>query len=434
MQAECVSNEQDAAGETTYSRGGSSGCGSLAAASCSIVGIMAEPMRAFVLAVVLVMTWAAGARGAEPTLDAPGFQTVDVFNGGTDGYHTFRIPSLVTATDGTLLAFAEGRRNGRGDSGDIDLVLRRSTDGGRTWSSLAVVWDDRENTCGNPCPVVDDVSGIVHLLLTRNEGHDHERQIIDGTSAGTRTVWVTTSADHGATWSTPRDITKTTKTPTWTWYATGPGNGIRLARGPHAGRLVVPCDHIEADTKRYFSHVIISDDHGASWRLAGSTPTDQVNECAVAELADGTLVLNMRNYDRSQRRRAVAHSVDGGSTWSALERHTSLPEPICQASLIAIDDGHTLVFSNPASDTARVAMTVRASTDRGDTWPRAVRLHDGPSAYSSLAELPDGTIGCLYECGDAHPYERIRFSRLMVEVLRPAPPAMTPATEAGAPG
>ena len=335
-----------------------------------------------------------------------------VFENNTEGYHTFRIPAVIMAKDGTLLAFAEGRRNGRGDSGDVDLVMRRSTDGGATWGPLAVVWDDAANTCGNPCPVRDEATGTIHLLLTHNLGSDHESRIIDQTSTSTRTVWTMKSTDNGASWSPPLEITTSVKDPNWTWYATGPGNGIQLERGEHAGRLVIPCDHIEAGTKKYFSHVIWSDDNGKTWTLGGSTPKDQLNECAIAELADGSLLLNMRNYDRSKRTRAVSRSTDGGRTWSEPLHHPELPEPICQASMIAIEDGRVLVFSNPASPDSRVAMRVRKSHDGGQSWSKGSLLHEGPSAYSSLVDLGNGTVGCLYECGENHPYERIRFERI----------------------
>ena len=354
--------------------------------------------------------------GAGPR--SPG-KSVEVFISGEDGYHTYRIPAIIRAEDGSLLAFAEGRRGGQGDSGDIDLVLKRSTDGGATWSTQRCLWDDGPNTCGNPCPVVDRSTGRIHLLLTRNLGSDHERMIIDQTSAESRSVWVMTSDDHGTTWATPREITTSTKQPNWTWYATGPGNGIQLQRGEHAGRLVVPCDHIEASSKKYFSHVILSDDGGATWRLGGRTPTDQVNECAVVECSDGRLLLNMRNYDRSQRTRAQSRSRDGGLSWSEVVHEDTLPEPICQAGMIALDGGRRLVFSNPASSSSRTAMTVRTSDDGGATWSEGVLLHAGPSAYSCLTELVDGGVGCLYERGTAHPYESIRFER--VPLMLPSP-------------
>lgn len=361
--------------------------------------------------------------------DAP----VTVWTSGEGGYHTYRIPSVLRAPSGALLAFCEGRKRGRGDSGDIDLVSKRSHDGGRTWSETQVLWDDREHVCGNPCPVVDARTGRVHLFLTHNLGQDTEREIIDGASEGSRTVWVLTSDDDGVTWSAPRDVTPSTKRADWTWYATGPGVGIQLTRGAHAGRLVIPCDHIEAGTKQYFSHVLLSDDAGATWRIGGAPPRDQLNECQVAELADGALVLNMRNYDRAQRTRAVARSTDGGENFGAVTWDAGLPEPICQAGLVALDvprafdsdsergtpaTERRLCFSNPASAERRERMTLKASDDGGATWREVAVLHAGPAAYSCLVALPavastgpaTPRVGCLYECGTAQPYERIAFA------------------------
>lgn len=347
-------------------------------------------------------------------LPEPVGESAPVFVGGEGGVHTYRIPALVVAQNGDLLAFAEARHGGMSDSGDIDLVVKRSSDGGRTWSPAATIWDDGANTCGNPCPVVCSKTGRVLLLATHNLGRDHESEIIRGTSDGTRTVWLLHSDDDGRSWSRPREVTATTKQPDWTWYATGPGAGIEMQRGAHAGRLVIPCDHIEQDSKRYLSHVIVSDDDGDSWRLGGSTPEDKVNECEVVELCDGALLLNMRNYDRDKRTRQQAHSRDGGATWTDQRFVPELIEPICQASIrrLRFADGDrpgVILFSNPASETGRERMTLRASFDDGETWPWSVPLDLGPAAYSCLQVLGDGSLVCLYE---AQGYREIRAHRL----------------------
>ncbi len=347
-----------------------------------------------------------------------------VYESGSGGYHTYRIPALGVTTKGTILAFCEGREN-KGDAGNIDILLKRSTDNGKTWSDQIIVWSDGENTCGNPCVVVDEDTGIIWLLMTRNLGSDHERQIIDGSSKETRTVWVSHSSDDGISWTKPIDITSSTKQENWSWYATGPGCGIQLCSGRFNGRLVIPCDHIEKGSKKYYSHVSYSDDHGNSWKLGGSTRADKLNECQVVELSDGRIMLNSRNYFRENRTRAVSCSDDGGVTWSETFYDSELVEPICQASIVKwmSDDDNSqsrpyLLFSNPASMSSRVNMTVRLSYDDGKTWPVAKLLYSGASAYSCLAVTADGTAGCLFEKGNDHPYEMIVFDRFSFEWLK----------------
>jgi len=253
--------------------------------------------------------------------------------------------------------------------------------------------------------------------MPHNLGTDREPQIIAQTSQGTRTVWITKSIDDGLTWSKPLEITKDAKRPDWTWYATGPGCGIQL----RSGRLLIPCDHIEAPSKLYFSHVIYSDDHGATWKLGGSAGP-ATNECEAVELADGSVMLNMRNYDRSKRTRAVARSTDGGLSWSPVRHDDALVEPICQASIRRLSpaDGggrSRIAFSNPAEAAARKEMTVRLSDDEGQTWPAGKVLWPGPAAYSCLAVPGDGTILCLYERGLKGPYETISLAQIRLDWL-----------------
>ncbi|MEY2880012.1 MAG: hypothetical protein RLZZ15_2392 [Verrucomicrobiota bacterium] len=369
----------------------------------------------FGLSILSVLSGTSFAAPPAPILD----QT-DVFTAGRDGYHTYRIPSIIRAQSGTLLAFCEGRKNSGGDAGDIDLLLKRSTDGGRTWSAQQVLWDDADNTCGNPCPVLDATTGTIHLLLTHNLGTDREKDIVARTVRGSRTVWLARSTDHGATWTAPVDITATTKLPTWTWYATGPGIGIQIQHGPHAGRLVIPCDYNAdnpADPKKPLkgSHAIFSDDHGRTWQLGG-TLAPGMNECQVAELFDarGTLLMDMRSY-LGRSLRAQATSTDGGKTWTTPTDAPALIEPICQASLLRHDTAQLLLFSNPADKKQRVNLTVRASADNAQTWREVAVLHAGPAAYSSLVALSATEAGCLYERGEKRTYEKITFARFAVK-------------------
>jgi len=346
----------------------------------------------------------------------------DVFVAGTDGYHTYRIPAIVASTNGTLLAFCEGRKNNRGDTGKIDLLLKRSTNGGEAWRAQQIVWSDGSNVCGNPTPLVDRVTGVIWLLMTWNLGSDREQDIDEGKSRDTRRVFVTHSDNDGLTWSPPREITLAVKKAGWRWYATGPVNGIQLTRGAHCGRLVVPANHSElsAGNKPVSrSHIIYSDDHGETWKIGG-VEDEFTNESTVVELSDGSLLQNMRSRHGTNRR-AIATSRDGGLAWSPVRLDSALIEPVCQASLLRCtwpDDGgkSRILFANPAS-TQRERLTVRLSYDEGATWPLSRTIHAGPAAYSCLVVLPDKTIGCLCECGEKHPYEKIAFTRFPLDWL-----------------
>jgi sialidase-1 len=370
---------------------------------------------------LLALTFPACATAAEQV------HQQDIFVAGTDGYHTYRIPSLIVTAKGTVLAFCEGRKNSTSDTGDIDLLLKRSTDGGNTWSPAQVVWDDRPNTCGNPCPVLDGKTAAICLLLTHNRGELNEEKIT--AKQGERTVWISRSNDDGKTWPAPMNITASTKDPTWGWYATGPGVGIQIQNGSHKGRLVIPCDHSYVDANgtargravERGAHVIYSDDHGETWRLGG-TAQPKMNECQVVELADGkgTLLLSMRSYS-GENRRAHSISFDGGLTWTSPESQPQLVDPVCQASILRYNwpkgkEPGRILFSNPASMRRR-NMTVRVSYDDGKTWPVGKTLHADASAYSCLSVLPDASIGCLYERGSTNAYEKITFARFQLSWL-----------------
>ncbi len=345
-------------------------------------------------------------------LELHGQKLAHVFKAGEEGYACFRIPAIISTKNGVLLAFAEGRKANCSDAGDIDLVLKRSEDNGNTWSNLQVVWSDGENTCGNPAPVVDKNTGRILLLSTWNLGADHEPAIIDQTSTDTRRIFILYSDDDGMRWSAPKEITRSVKLPEWTWYATGPVNGIQISRGRHKGRLLIPCDHIEAGSRKYFSHVIYSDNGGTDWQLGGSTPADLVNESTIAEIAKGRLMLNMRNYGK-QRFRKFSISIDGGRSWSTPVSDTALIEPVCQASLLSVTSGKSapvLVFSNPADSKKRINMTVRFSFDGGRSWAKEKVVHAGPSAYSNLVFMKNGQLGLLFEGGVSTAYEGIAFS------------------------
>lgn len=340
----------------------------------------------------------------------------DVYVGDQDGYRVYRIPALVVSVKGTLLAFCEGRKKGPQDSGDIDLLLKRSHDGGQTWSRQAIVHEeggDAPITIGNPCPIVDRV-GVVHVLFTR----DNKR------------LFYTTSSDDGRTWSPPIEHTAVLKAIDYpvVRLGTGPVHGIQL----RSGRLVAPiwvCDRELTDrnknptNSRYQSGVIYSDDSGVTWKTGRLVPPDvpRLNECTVLERADGALYLNMRAQGAGFR--IFSESHDRGTTWSAPVPDRSLPCPTCQAGVLN-GPGREALFSNPASDT-RTSLTVRLSEDEGRTWRHSRVLEAGPSGYSDLAMTTDGRFLCLYECGTKVYSEKItlaRFNRAWLLAGRPARP------------
>jgi sialidase-1 len=365
--------------------------------------------------VIAVSSGLIAARQGQSSIAEPLF--TDVYTSNEAGYHTFRIPSVIATRNGTLLAFAEARRTGAADAGDIDLVVKRSRDGGASWSALEVVGDNGPNTFGNPCPVLDTKTGTLWLLSTHNRGTDREKDIIAGTSQASRTVWVMKTTDDGVTWSTPVEITARVKRPEWTWYATGPGIGIQT-RG---GRLVIPANHAEVDSGVHRSHIFFSDDGGRQWSLGASSDAG-TNESQVVELADGRLMLNMRNHPpKPENFRMVATSRDRGRTLSTAFPARTLIEPPAQASFLRMTtakahDRNRLLFANPAS-ARRERLTVRLSYDEGNTWPVARTIHEGPAAYSSLVVLQDLSIGLLFERGAQSAYEGIAFARLTLEWL-----------------
>jgi len=354
-------------------------------------------------------------------------QCSDVFVAGRDQFPSIRIPSVVVTKTGAVLAFAEGRAVAA-DQAENQIILKRSTDGGRTWGALQIVAADGANSLNNPTAVVEQPRGRVWLMYQRIPGHLTERSPDIATGyEGTNVyrnflVW---SDDDGAVWSQPRDVTRWTKRPTGaTTIASGPGIGIQLTRGPHAGRLLFPFN--EGPFYRWNNFAVFSDDRGATWQCGENVPgvllTDaqgrtrsQVNEVQMVELADGSVRLNSRQFAGAKvRKTAVSH--DGGMAWSAVEDVSELRDPGCMGSIFRAEDkaGQPILLYSGPDSLQRVNGTVHLSRDDGQTWPVKKVLWPGSFAYSVLTRLPDATLGCLFETDDA---TRIVFARFSLDWL-----------------
>ena len=318
----------------------------------------------------------------------------------------YRIPALAVSKKGTILAFAEARRVGGADIGDIDAVVKRSEDGGKTWGPEIVIFDSKGLSVNNPCPVVDPKTGRIWICMGRWDS---------GTSTSQH---ISYSDDDGKTWAEPKDITKTLHDqlkPGVKIYIPGPGAGIVLARGKNAGRLVIPMG--------FAPLVVYSDDHGETWKVGGSGGT-AMGEARCVELCDGSVLFNGRT---GKKKRALAIVPEGGTkdsdkTWYADE----LPDPSCQGAVFRHSwpkDGKPglILYSGPGVDAARARGTLFGSYDDGKTWPWKLVYYEGGSGYSDACVLPDGRVAVLFEKDGK---SKLGF------VIAPAPPATPPAEAA----
>lgn len=345
-----------------------------------------------------------------------------VFKRGEAGYNCFRIPSIVQCQNGHLLAFAEGRQNSCVDNGDVDIVMKRSEDGGKSWTELSVVWADSTNTCTYPAPIVEQSTGKIILLSIWNHGEDDFKQFFDGTGKGSRLIFQQESYDNGKTWSEPKEITTSVKKDNWTYYGLGYTSFTQLQHGPHAGRLVQPAHHSKDGADTSYVHLLYSDDLGENWKIGGICKKSGVNETEIVERADGSLLLIMRHDKIYERQRRAAYSMDGGQDIDFDHLINGLDGFICQTSLVAVpqkDKEHYLLQSSPANFYAREQLMLRLSKDGGTHWEDVESIYKGYAAYSDLIHLPDGKIGCLFEAGEIFPNDGIVFKVLEWESNAP---------------
>ena len=369
---------------------------------------------------------------------APFIEKVDLFEAQKDGYALYRIPGIVTTKRGTVLAYCEARKSDRGDWGTIDLLLRRSTDGGKTWGArtnfVAVSGPKEKNpvalaqklatpgevTYNNPV-AIPDANGAVHFLFCLEYA---------------RCFYLRTD-DDGLTFSKPVEITaafdKFRPEYDWKVLATGPGHGIQLK----TGRFVVPVwlslgtgGHAHRPS---VTSVIYSDDLGRTWsrgEIAGPNEGEWniPNETCAVQLADGRVLLNMRSESKANRR-LLTTSRDGATGWSRPQFHDQLLEPICMASMVRLSEAparNRLLFSNPhnlartdgkeapGKSRDRKNVSVKLSYDEAATWPVSKTIEPDFSGYSDLAVASDGTILLFYERGSTDGKDIYRTGLLTV--------------------
>jgi autotransporter-associated beta strand protein len=381
-----------------------------------------------------------------PPLPTP-YTGIPVFVSGQEGYSCYRIPAMVTTGRGTVIAVADGRIGSCGDiPTPLDLVMKRSFDNGQTWTPLQVIADYGSNTndtdiypaYGITTPIARLCAGDAALLLDRNTGRVWV--LYDNGAAktgGGRAIKLEMrySDDDGATWSAGVDIEALNPglRPGISAgeFLTGPGNGIQVANGPYAGRLIFPVYIYGSPSS---SLIIYSDDHGQTWQRGGTTGAGG-GEVQVAETPNGGLLASMRDNNFSWSGvRTFSRSADAGLTWgtpyTSTTNQVALPDPACQGSILRLtttndSNASRMVFANCANSSSRVAMTLRLSYDEGQTWPVSNLVYVSTSGYSSLTKLATGEIGLLNEVNS---FARIDYVRRSVSVLSSGSDALPPYT------
>ena len=350
-------------------------------------------------------------------------KTIPVFVSGMEGHKSYRIPAIIGLPNGDILAFAEGRVHGAGDFGDINIVMKRSGDKGKTWSALQFVAEFDTLQCGNPAPVVDLTDPQYpngRIFLFYNTGNNHEGEVRKG--KGYKQVWYKTSVDGGQTWSEAVDITLQVHRPNqpqmnpaynfsedWRTYANTPGHAMQFQAGKYKGRIYVAANHSAGGPQKqgmdYDAHGFYTDDHGKTFQLGASLNVPGSNESMAAEISDGRLMINSRNQKGDVRARIIGISADGGQTWDTTYFDRNLPDPVCQGSILTVGKKkgkNILAFCNAADEKRRDNLTLRISDNDGKTWKKSFVIYKNAdqrdaTAYSDIVKTGKKKIGVLFE-------------------------------------
>ena len=346
---------------------------------------------------------------------ADGVERALVYRPGDYGSKFYRIPAIVTAKDGSLVTVADKRIEHNGDlPAKIDVVSRRSTDGGRTWSEyVTVAAHDEIGGCGDPALVVDQKSGDILAIFSHGNGLWQESPAH---------ISVARSKDNGLTWGPILDINPQilTTDPSGkqpikcTSAFASSGRATQLDNG----RIMFPLVVREKENPSFKVYAIYSDDCGRTWMVSKNPATADGDESKIVQLADGSLIMSIRNRFGSLRKFSYSH--DRGETWSAPVPVEGLPDPRCNGDIIRYNrDGHDLLLQSlPGDPNGRNNVAIYVSKDGGKTWPVKKTVVTIPSAYSSMTILPDGSIGILTEeSANGHYSYDIWYTRMPIEVI-----------------
>lgn len=337
-------------------------------------------------------------KGSERTLDT--IPKITVFNAGVDGIDSYRIPTLVTSKNGALLAFAEARKRSSTDKTPTDIALKRSEDNGKTWFKMKLLTNSGEDAFMDPVALVDKITGKIFLFTTLWPADDH--------STLKNTAWVITSDDEGASWSKPRNITKTIVANDHYIGGFGPGAGIQMVGNQFKNRLIVPTRQTDGEISK--NRTVYSDDHGETWQIG--TPAPDGGEYQIVESPHNILRYNLR---AGKGKRTVSVSNDGGDSWSAsyidFRLQSSVDYGGCQGSMLGIDN--VLFYVGPAgglgsvNNEDRQNLFIYRSLNGGDSWENDYLLHGKSAGYSCISQLSDGGLAIIFEAADSDGFPKM---------------------------
>ena len=303
-------------------------------------------------------------------------------------YALMRIPGITVASRGEIIIYGEARRSGS-DWAHMDIVMRKSRDGGESFSAPQVLarGTSEHPTVNNPV-MAEDARGVLHFLYCEDYG----------TRGGK--ILHRKSRDSGETWEAPEDITYASLPEYRNVFALGPGHGICTKSGALAFPFwLVPKKFGRAENAHIPSEVgvLYSEDNGESWRTSPLLPArgDIVspNESVAAELPDGGLYLAIR-----QNAPARAHAVleRGFSGFRAYEPVPGLCDPVCFGS--AAYAFESLLFVNCDDSEKRRNITLQTSADCGKSWRKILTVDEARGGYADIAaDTARGKIYVLYE-------------------------------------